>query len=111
MLFGVRQQESMHACLVYLCACSLLEGGAADGTLPGEYMAAASWRHACSSKWDIHSAAGSRTQEWLWAEECFCDLIMNLGEAYYDPLQPAALNGRMPQARLSGVPNVPERKG
>lgn len=39
-----------------------------DGLLPLrlETMAAASWRHACSSKWDVNSVAGSKTQEWLW---------------------------------------------
>lgn len=109
----MRETAKEHALLaLYLCACALLEGKGSqrEDIPPGEYMAAASWRHACSSKWDINSAAGSRTQEWLWAEECFCDLIMNLREAYYDPLQPAAPDGRTPQARLSGVPNVPERK-
>lgn len=97
-----------HVCML-VCMCPA--GWRKGCWLCLENMAAASWRHACSSKGDINTAAGSKTQEWLWKEACFCDLIMNLREAYYESLQPAALGGRMPQACLSGVANVSKREG
>lgn len=60
---GAQQQESMPVCpCTCVCAFYWREGLL---SLRLENMAAASWRHACSSKWDINSAAGCKTQEWL----------------------------------------------
>jgi hypothetical protein len=54
-------------------------------------VVAASWRAACFSEWNVNAAAGSYQQELFCEEESFSDLIVNLREAYHDPLQPAVL--------------------
>lgn len=78
-------------------------------------MVSASQSCDCSSEWDINSAAGSPEQamlvQMLWGEECCSNLIMNLGDAYYDPLQPAVLDARMLLGCFPGLAAVLKRKG